>query len=224
MSDRSTCVVLVPVGGHIEPECERALCGLERRGYAVRRVSGYAAIDQGRSQMATDAIAAGFKELMWIDADVGFDPDAVDHLRAHRIPIACGIYPKKGIRALACHLLPETQVIVFGEGGGLLEIQYAATGFLLTAAEVYLDMQRHAALPTCNQRFERPIVPYFLPMIANDWYLGEDFAFCHRARAAGYSIVADTTIRLHHMGRHGYSWEDAGADRPRFARYNFQVR
>ena len=66
------CVVLVPIGSHVEPECERSLVRLEARGYSVRRVSGYAAIDQGRSQMATDALADGFEEIMWVDSDVGF--------------------------------------------------------------------------------------------------------------------------------------------------------
>ena len=78
----SSCCILVPVGSHIEAECERSLVELERRGYIVRRVEGYAAIDQGRSQMATDALRDGFEELLWIDSDMGFDPDEVDRLRA----------------------------------------------------------------------------------------------------------------------------------------------
>src|SRR5215510_5480648 len=130
--DPSRCVVLVPFGSHIEPECARALVDLEARGYAVRRVSGYAAIDQGRSQMATDALADGYDELMWIDSDIGFDLAAVDLLRSHGLPIVAGIYPKKGLRELACHLLLDTTEIAFGEGGGVFEIKYAATGFLLT--------------------------------------------------------------------------------------------
>jgi hypothetical protein len=51
--DPSKCVVLVPVASMIEPACDDALYELERRGYQVRRVRGYAAIDQGRNQMAT---------------------------------------------------------------------------------------------------------------------------------------------------------------------------
>jgi hypothetical protein len=54
------CVILVPFATHIHPACEEGLRDLERRGYYVRRVGGCAAIDQGRSQMATDALAAGF--------------------------------------------------------------------------------------------------------------------------------------------------------------------
>jgi hypothetical protein len=222
-----TCVVLVPVATHIEPDCERSLVELELRGYTVRRVFGFAAIDQARSQIASDALADGFDELLWIDSDIGFDPDAVEKLAAHGLPIVCGIYPKKGKKALSCNLLPETECVTFGEGGGLLEIAYAATGFLYTRRSVYEDVARVGKLPPCNQRFGRPMTPYFLPMLVEDgdghWYLGEDFSFSERARRAGHRIYADTTIRLFHIGRYGYTWEDAGGAVSRYARFDFHV-
>ena len=62
--DPARCVVLVPVGGAIEPDCEEALKALETKGYPVRRVRGYSAIDATRCQMATDALGDGFVELM----------------------------------------------------------------------------------------------------------------------------------------------------------------
>jgi len=64
----SQCVILVPVASSIEPGCEEPLRELERRGYPVWRVRGFAAIDQGRNQMVTDALRQGFQETMWIDA------------------------------------------------------------------------------------------------------------------------------------------------------------
>ncbi|HWC80868.1 MAG TPA: hypothetical protein VG756_12995, partial [Pseudonocardiaceae bacterium] len=228
--DPSRCVVLVPVGSYVEPACARGLAQLEARGYEVRRVSGYAAIDQGRSQMATDALADGFDELMWIDSDIAFEADSVEMLREHELPLVCGIYPKKGVRALACHVLPETDRIVFGDGGGLMEILYAATGFLLTHREVYEKMAVHEQLPVCNQQFNHLIVPYFLPMViphgeeGQQWYLGEDFAFCERAKRSGFPIMADTRVRLDHVGKHNYSWEDAGSEKPRYATYNFNIQ
>jgi hypothetical protein len=221
------CVVLVPVGGSIEAECERGLRVLEARGYVVRRVTGYAAIDQGRSQMATDALADGFEELMWIDADIGFDADAVDGLRRTGLPFVCGVYPKKGLRELAIHVKPGAQHVVFGEEGGLTPIHYAATGFLLTHRRVYDSMQQKLGLPVCNTRFDRPIVPYFLPMVVPDgdgqWYLGEDFAFSERARQAGFDIVADTRVRLHHIGKYAYSWEDSGISPARYATFTLNL-
>src|SRR5215210_4470824 len=80
------CVVLVPIGSHIDPACDDAFRELERRGYTVWRVRGYSAVDAARNQMATDALAQGFDELVWIDSDVVFRPDDVDRLRSHALP------------------------------------------------------------------------------------------------------------------------------------------
>ena len=80
----------------------------------------------------------------------------VDLLRSHELPIVSGIYPKKGVRALASHLLPETREVVFGVGGGLIEIMYAATGFLYTHRRLYSAIREGQQLPTCNERFGRP--------------------------------------------------------------------
>jgi Sulfotransferase domain len=225
--DRRRCVVLVPYTGSIEPECEEALKELERRGYAVRRVRGFAAIDQARNQLATDAIIDGYEETFWIDSDIGFHPDAVDRLRSHQQPIVCGIYPQKGKRSLACHALVGTPHLKFGKDGALNEILYAGTGFLLVRREVYLRMQRELGLPACNERFGHPMVPYFQPLVHADedgaWYLAEDYAFCQRAHTCGYRILADTSIRLWHIGKHRYGWEDAGVDRQRYPAFTLHL-
>jgi hypothetical protein len=221
--DRRRCAVLVPFATAITPPCERALVELERRGYEVRRVGGYAAIDQGRNQMATDTLLDGYEETFWIDADVEFHPDAVDRLRAHRLPIVGGIYPQKGKRAIACHPLPGSPKIVFGKDGGLVEILYAGAGFLLVRREVYLSVQRRLGLEICNERFNSPMIPFFHPMVHRTedgyWYLAEDWAFCERARQCGYKIMADTAIRLWHVGSYSYGWEDAGRGPERFGSY-----
>jgi hypothetical protein len=217
--DPGRCAVLVPFSGAIHPPCEKALHELERRGYPVWRVGGYAAIDQGRNQMATDALVQGVEETMWIDSDMDFDPAAVDQLRAHGLPISCGIYPQKGRRALTCHILPGTPKITFGRAGGLVEVLYGATGFMHVRREVYLKIQHQLSLPLANERFGAPMIPFFYPMLHPSadgiWYLAEDFAFCERARQCGYKIVADTSIRLWHIGSYAYGWEDSGIERER---------
>ena len=221
------CVILVPVSRYIEPDCDQGLRELEARGYNVRRVWGYSAIDVARSEIATSAIAEGFAELMWIDSDISFDPLAVDRLRSHNLPVVCGIYPKKGQQALACYVMPGTTEMSFGERGGLAEILYGGCGFLLTRRQVYLDIQERERLPLCNTR-TRPLVPYFQPIVVQDsdsfWYLAEDFAFFERARRCDYKVFADTTIRLWHIGSYGYSWEEAGSTHARFTTYRFTVK
>jgi len=227
-SDSRSCVVLVPVGSFIEPACEDALRELERRGYPVWRIRGYAAIDQGRNQMATDALRQGFKETMWIDSDISFDPNAVDLLRSHHLPISCGVYPKKAKRELAIHVLPGTEKLIFGREGGLLEIKYAATGFLHVRSEIYEGIEQQLKLPLCNTRWSKPMLPFFLPMIVDEtwgsWYLAEDFAFSERARRCGYKIMADTSFRLGHIGRHAYCWEEAGVEFPRYGTFTYHLK
>ena len=96
---------------------------------------------------------------------------------------------------------------------------YAWTGFLLVRREVYLTVQERLRLPMCNERFGSPMVPFFHPMLYacedGHWYLAEDYAFCQRAREAGFKVMADTTIRLWHVGHYAYGWEDSGRDRDR---------
>lgn len=233
------CAVLVPYQGRIVSQCQSALLELERRGYVVRRVAGYSQIDQARNDIGSAALVDGFQETLWIDSDIGFDPNDVEKLRRHGLPIACGIYPKKGKRELAIHILPGTQSLRFGINGGLHEILYGATGFLHVRREAYQTMIDTLSLPVCNEHSRCPMWPFFQPMIRTapgktgiaadsdasrkgHWYLSEDYAFFHRARLCGIPVIADTTIRLWHIGDYSYSWEDAGIDRQRFADFDFR--
>jgi hypothetical protein len=223
----SRCIVLVPYLDRIEPECERALDALERSGLEVRRIASSAAIDLKRSTAATAALADGADELMWIDADIAFEPEAVTALRAHALPLVAGVAAKKGVQDLAVRVEPGTTELRVGAAGGLCRVRHAGTGFMLTRRQVYEDIRRVFSLPICNLRHERA-VPYFLPMvIAEDGehvYLSEDYAFCERARLAGHTIMVDTTIRLGHVGRYVYQWEDAGEARPQVASATFKLR
>ena len=223
----SACVVLVPIGGAIDPGCEDALRQLERRGYPVWRVRGYSAVDAARNQLATDALGKGYPELMWVDSDVAFDPADVDKLRAHNLPFTCGLYPKKGPRQFAAEFLPGTRSVKLGKHGGLVEVRYCGFGFAHVRREVFEAVQKHAELPVCNLRFNSPLVPFFQPMTVPDpggwWSLSEDYAFCERARRAGFSVMADTTIRLWHVGSYRYGWEDAGSSKDRYANYIFHL-
>ncbi|MDB5311966.1 MAG: putative rane protein, partial [Gemmataceae bacterium] len=221
----SACVVLVPVGGAIDPGCEDALREIERRGHPVWRVRGYSAVDAARNQMASDALAQGFEELMWVDSDVVFDPDDVARLRAHDLPFTCGLYPKKGPRQFACEFLARTPPVRFGRRGGLVEVRYCGFGFAHTRKAVFATVHHRLGLPICNRRFPTPLVPFFEPMVVGDpdgpWSVSEDYAFCERARRCGFKVMADTTVRLWHVGPYRYGWEDAGVEQDRYADFTF---
>lgn len=231
MSDNSKCIILMPVSGSVEWATEMAVFELMKSGYAFNKMYGCANVDIARAVLASDALDRGFEELMWIDSDVSFDPRAVERLRSHDLPLVCGLYPKKQAEGgIAAILEEETEKIVFGEVGGLVPIRWAGTGFLYTKREVYEDIKRIENLPDCHSGLEQVITPYFMPFTIPNGdgkhhvYLGDDTSFCERARRCGYKIYADTTIRLDHVGKYRYSWEDISGTRDRFSSMVCTVR
>jgi hypothetical protein len=44
-----------------------------------------------------------------------------------------------------------------------------------------------------------------------------------RAHQCGFKVIADTTIRLWHIGSYPYGWEDSGTDRPRTGSFTLHV-
>jgi len=222
------CTVLVPYLTHVEPACERGLRELERRGYTVMRYASTAAVDRTRCDAAALALRDEIDELVWIDSDIAFEPDDVDRLRRHAAPLIGGIYAKKGVRGIAAHLLPDQELRV-GDGGGRTAVRYVGFGFVCVQRRVFDDIQRVFSLPVCNTAFGAPTIPWFLPMVIADpdrpgehWYLGEDYAFCERARQSGHEILVDSSIRLGHVGSYVYGWEDAGQTVPRVTSATFR--
>ena len=66
--------------------------------------------------------------------------------------------------------MPGTPKVTFGNHGGLHEMLYAATGFLLVRREVYLKIQHQLALPIANERFGSRMIPFctgFMPVLPN---------------------------------------------------------
>lgn len=215
MSPPSSCAVLVPVSGALDPKTETCLRALADRGHPVDLLRGGSQIDLARSGMVSIALARGCQETLWIDSDMTFEPDDVERIRALDLPITAGLYMKKDRSGLACKFLDGTRKVVMGANGGVVEVRYAGTGFLHVRRGVYEGIEAFYKLPKCGGYYDPAvkIVPYFIPAVAPDGaggfdYLSEDYVFCHRAREAGFKIMADTRVRIGHLGQCEYSWDD----------------
>lgn len=211
-SIKDKTIILVPVGSQIEPACDDTLRKLEKNGIKVYRKYGFSAIDQGRCVMAQQAINDGYEHIFWIDSDIAFCEHDIykvinTAIRENQTFITAA-YCVKGWPALTTKFHSDFDEIVFGSLGGLYEVDYAATGFMYTHVSVYEKIKLKFNLKPVNiWGGQYKVHAWFLPMIIDDDYVGEDFSFCHRAKKSGITIFCDTTIRLAHIGRYSYSYD-----------------
>lgn len=210
--DKTKTIILVPVGSCVEPACDEALRQLEADGIRVYRKYGFSAIDQGRCVMAQQAIDEGYEHLFWIDSDMAFCPQDVyrmiNYNRAGKYPFVTAAYSVKGWPALTTMFHSDFSEIKFGRDGALYEAQYSATGFMYTHVSVYENIKlQYNMHPVKIWGGQYNVHPWFLPMIIDDCYVGEDFSFCHRAIKSGITLFCDTTVRLAHIGKYSYSFD-----------------
>jgi hypothetical protein len=163
--------------------------------------------------------------LLFLDADIGFDPEQVLRLIECGADMCAAIYPIKridwdrvrttmkaagpnpGATALKYVFEVDDPNAVVAKVG-FVKVRYAGTGFLMVRREALERMCGHyrqlqykrdhsldAATPS-NNRFA-----LFECMIAEDGtYLSEDFAFCKRWTDMGGEIWADLNSKLNHVG------------------------
>ena len=208
------CCVIVPFRDAIVHPVEDGLRALEELGVKVFRRGGCSAIDFARSALASMVLVHGYESVLFIDSDVFFHPaDAIRLLRRSE-PIVAGIYAQKRAGKLNALFYPETTEIPWGDQGIDLEVRGIGAGFLRITKNAFQTVTDFHQLPTC-QGDNCVLWPFFLPMVAPDEYTGdvqylcEDMSFCRMAREAGLKVIADTRIRLSHIGNYEYTYADA---------------
>lgn len=204
-------VVLVPHLNGIERECEDSLRRLQD--VKIYRKGGCSAIDLARSEMISRTLQDGFESMLFVDADISFNPADALKLFESSEPVISGVYAKKSKPEIASVF--EANEVPFGPHvKELYPLRYAAAGFLRIKATVLTKMVEELKLPLCNTQWGQGFWPFFLPLILPQpdgkfHYLSEDWAFSERLRQIGIKPMADTSIELLHWGRHGFSWGDA---------------
>jgi hypothetical protein len=163
--------------------------------------------------------------LLFVDADIGFEPDQVMRLINCGADICAAVYPIKRLDwgkvksvieaerpnpgAAALHYVfevPDPNAVAIR--AGFVQVRYAGTGFLMIRRQALEKMCAHysqlkykrdhsmEAAATSNNRYA-----LFDCMIdETGTYLSEDFSFCRRWSDLGGEIWADLDSRLSHVG------------------------
>jgi hypothetical protein len=163
--------------------------------------------------------------LLFIDADIGFEPDQVLRLIECGADMCAAIYPIKRIdwdkvrmtieatrpnpaAAALKYVFEVDDPGAVVERVGYVKVRYAGTGFLMIRRRALAKMCAH--YPQLRYKRDHSIdaatvsdnrFALFECMIAEDGtYLSEDFAFCKRWIDMGGEIWADLKSKLNHVG------------------------
>lgn len=186
-------------------------------------------ITRSRNTLVGHFLETSATHLLFIDADIGFEPEQVRRMLAFDQDVVCGIYPlkvrdwgQKTIDQLRLGEPAETATLRYvglacsgsevERRGEFVTGEYAGCGFMLirrAAIErmimAYPETAYRAAHCYANVK-ARNTYALFESEIdhENGLYLSEDFAFCRRFRAMGGKIWLDTAGRLTHVGSHSF--------------------
>ncbi len=187
---------------------------------------GDALITRARASLVAQFLEdSAASHLLFIDADIGFEPEQVLRLIGCGADMCAAVYPIKRIdwdkvrsafetarpKPAAAALsyvfeVDDPQAVI--EKGGFVRVRYAGTGFLMirrgaiermAAHYPQLRYKRDHSLDAATESDKRYAL--FDCMIGDDGtYLSEDFAFCKRWTDIGGEIWADLGSTLKHVG------------------------
>ena len=168
-------------------------------------------IPRGRNSLVAKFLAFEPKSthLMFIDADIGFEPEEIIKLILADKDVVGGLYPKK---ALPINYVVNKVPNAVKEGN-LVEVANLGTGFMLIKREVIdtlvikrpdLHYQDNIGLDKKFDPFKYALFDTLIDPVTKE-YLSEDYYFCKLWRENGGKIFADLTIKLDHAGYYKFS-------------------
>jgi len=201
------------------------VCGIEHQ---FNQIYNESLISRARNGLAQQFLASDCTDLIFIDADIEFDPADVVALMHFDKELIGGAYPLKKInwdavraavaknpeipaealKSVGCfyasHLLDGSNTMRPFEP---LEAEELATGFMLVKREVFEALQPHVPtyFPVFSGEKDRPVHwDYVQVGVHEGRYESEDYSFCRKWRELGGKIYMCPWMKLTHHGNYPF--------------------
>lgn len=159
-------------------------------------LQGNCHVDDSRNTVVDEFLRSDCDELIFLDADVSWEPEHLVRLCSHDCDLVGGVYPYR--REGEGESMPVRNIsgVFDPDENGLLEVEGLPTGFMRIRRRVFDSMD----VPTFKKE-GRDIGVYFERDIWNGGRRGGDIRFCMNWRDCGGKLYADTTLYLGHAGK-----------------------
>ena len=169
----------------------------------LAHISGCSIITKARNALVNRFMRSDCTDLLFVDADINFKPEDVLRILAlsEGKDIVAGAYPRRAEDK--CFF---TDVYYDTHGGlelddGLLRVERVGTGFMLIRRHVFEALEAaHPEWKFWVNTEHTHYTAFFDFQTTPEGYIGEDYLFCDRARAAGFKVWIDPDINLGHFG------------------------
>lgn len=205
MSDKPVAKVMAAIPsytGHVEFEFVEsfvatwafaAVSGVE---ITMQMAPGFSLVQYARNWLTQQFLESDCTHILWIDADLGWEPQALLRMLARKVDVIGGVYPIKTVGEIYPYMPagePEN---------GVQMVEGLPTGFMLVsrrAMEAVATSVKWHDMTHMGKKISCPNVFDLVHEGKNFW--GEDFVFCKRLRNLGFSLWAELDIDFKHVGR-----------------------
>ena len=147
--------------------------------------------------------------LMFVDADIGWEPWHLLVMLNRDVDVIGGLYPMK--------TLPVKWVVNGFDGAeegpdGLQEVSKTGTGFMLVKRHVFEKLNQHPAVKPFNndiglpKELDQHLRTYYDTAVRENRYYSEDWTFCENWRDIGGKIWVDKRVLLRHTGTYVFDF------------------
>jgi hypothetical protein len=148
--------------------------------------------------------------LMFIDADIGWEPWHLLVMLNRQVDVIGGLYPMK--------TLPVKWVVNGFDGAeegedGLQEVSKTGTGFMLVKRDVFEKLNAHPAVRPFNndiglpKELDQHLRTYYDTAVRENRYYSEDWTFCENWRDIGGKVWVDKRVLLKHTGSYVFDFQ-----------------
>ena len=176
------------------------VCGEKKIGFGLDVIPGDAFISKARNVIVQRFMASGCTDLLFVDADVGFDVEGVMALCQAEPPIVMGLYQQKIVKQTRYPALLFDPLIRHPSDPDLIKLQYGPAGFMRVRREVFEALEKKYPNEYYINTGEQRVYDYFPAGRVENHFIGEDMQFCNRVSACGFDIWALQGIKLKHSG------------------------
>lgn len=179
--------------------------------WTVETMTNESLISRARNTLTAKFLTTpGSTHLMFIDADIGWEPWHLLVLLDAQKDVIGGLYPMKSLPVKWCvNGIPGK---VEDPASNLIEVTKTGTGFMCIKREVFDKLNAHPAVRHFNNDIGLPkeldphMKTYFDTAVRENRYYSEDWTFCENWRDLGGQIWVDKRVLLKHTGTYVFDY------------------